>query len=451
MSDDQSDSWRFLADELGVDPDKQITSPSVPSTNQPAAKHQSPPSSGSAPPKKSKADWNALAGELGLEVPQQSDSDSAHDHVAELLGFPPPGSFSSQHDEPQSRDQGEEDYRDQYSKESERSSDRDRWRDEDEKQRRGNMYDDTKPVYEDAHSADYEEPQPPADYRDPPHAGAEQNYRSGGRRRGGRGRGGDRGGESRGRYGNQNRQRDSYGNRPYGQQDSDRPPQFDEYAGEERSSFSEGPGESSGNERGGNEHGGDERSGNERSSNERIGNERSGDDRSRRRRRRGGRGRGGRSDRPQQRPPMNREQSNRPVGDHDLPYLDPIDESLLGDDHGALAEFESVDFSADEAALRSGPNRFDDATGRAVDSTSRMDDHDDEHDDHDLAALDDDSHDENNIGKASVRDILTWKEAIGMIVDGNMQSRANSPHPPQHSRGQRGGRGRGRGRGGHRR
>ncbi len=246
MSDDNSDSWRFLADELGVDPDKQPAPPLAPIANQPAAKHPSPPSS--APPKKSKADWNALAGELGLEVPPQSESESKHDHVAELLGFPPPGSLSSQHDEPQNRDQGE-DYHDEYSEESGRSSGRDGSRDEDNQQRRSNMYDDTKPVYDDAPPADFEEPQPPADYRDPPHADVQRNSRSGGRRRGGRGRGGNRGGEGRGRYGNQNRQRDSYGNRPYGQQDSDRPRQFDEYAGEDRPSISEGPSnESAGNE-----------------------------------------------------------------------------------------------------------------------------------------------------------------------------------------------------------
>jgi hypothetical protein len=51
--------------------------------------------------------------------------------------------------------------------------------------------------------------------------------------------------------------------------------------------------------------------------------------------------------------------------------------------------------------------------------------------------------------KSSVRDILTWKDAIGMIIEGNLQTRSRSPHnanPPRSSRG----RGRGRGRGGHR-
>ncbi len=433
MSDDQSDSWRFLADELGVNPEKQSAPPPTPVGNPPAAKHHSPPSS--PPPKKSKSDWNALAGELGLEVSPESESESTQDHVAEILGFPPPSSFSPKRDEPQSRDQGD-DYHD--NEESERSADRDRWRDEDEQQRRSQMYDDTKPVYDDAHPADFEEPQPPADYRDPPHTGAERNYRSGSRRRGGRGRGrgGDRGGESRGRYGNQNRPRDSYGNRPYGQQAYDRPPQSDNYAGEDRPPVPEGPG--------------GESPGNERSENSRSGDGPNGDDRSRRRRRRGGRGRGGR-DRNQQRPPMNREPSDRPVDDHDIPYLDPIDESLLGDEHGGAAgEFETVDFSAAESKFGTGHEGFDNAPAG---SASRRADHDDDHDDHELESLgdEDDLHDENNIGKASVRDILTWKEAIGMIVDGNMQSRANTPHPTHHPRGQRGGRGRGRGRGGNRR
>jgi hypothetical protein len=53
--------------------------------------------------------------------------------------------------------------------------------------------------------------------------------------------------------------------------------------------------------------------------------------------------------------------------------------------------------------------------------------------------------------KSSVRDIMTWKDAIGMIIEGNLQTRAKSPqssHPP---RGGSRGRGRGRGRGGHHR
>jgi hypothetical protein len=63
-------------------------------------------------------------------------------------------------------------------------------------------------------------------------------------------------------------------------------------------------------------------------------------------------------------------------------------------------------------------------------------------------------------GKSSVRDIMTWKDAIGMMIETNMEARSRAPqnsHPHSHSpRGQRGGRGGrgggrgGRGRGGHR-
>lgn len=63
----------------------------------------------------------------------------------------------------------------------------------------------------------------------------------------------------------------------------------------------------------------------------------------------------------------------------------------------------------------------------------------------------DELHEAEHAARASVRDIITWTEAIGMIIDGNMQSRSRSPSGPRSSgppRGRgRGGRGRGRGRG----
>jgi len=79
----------------------------------------------------------------------------------------------------------------------------------------------------------------------------------------------------------------------------------------------------------------------------------------------------------------------------------------------------------------------------------------DEMDDHDEEGLSDG--DENHVGKTSVRDIVTWKEAIGMIIEGNLQTRSHAPshgshHGSHNSRGPRGGHGRGgRGRGGRRR
>jgi hypothetical protein len=48
-------------------------------------------------------------------------------------------------------------------------------------------------------------------------------------------------------------------------------------------------------------------------------------------------------------------------------------------------------------------------------------------------------------GKGSVRDIMTWKEAIGLIIDGNMQTRSRTPHTSHPQRGSRRGRGRHRG------
>ena len=67
----------------------------------------------------------------------------------------------------------------------------------------------------------------------------------------------------------------------------------------------------------------------------------------------------------------------------------------------------------------------------------------------------DDSHHGDELhAKSSVRDIVTWKEAIGMIIAGNMEARSRNPESSRGShgsgRGSRGGRGRGRGRGGHR-
>jgi hypothetical protein len=102
-----------------------------------------------------------------------------------------------------------------------------------------------------------------------------------------------------------------------------------------------------------------------------------------------------------------------------------------------------VDFSAgDELHELELPSR-DDLSGNSIPAGHA--------DDHDEVGLSD--ADENSSGKSAVRDIVTWKEAIGMIIDGNMQSRAHAPqHNSHNSRGPRGGHGRGgRGRGGRRR
>jgi hypothetical protein len=69
-----------------------------------------------------------------------------------------------------------------------------------------------------------------------------------------------------------------------------------------------------------------------------------------------------------------------------------------------------------------------------------------EHNDDEELSTGGDSHGVKN----SVRDIMTWKEAIGMIIEGNMEARARSPQSAHSSHGSSRGRGRGRGRGGHR-
>src|ERR1700683_4582646 len=110
MTDDQSDSWRSLADQLGVQPGEQPSAlPPSSAPSPPPAKYHSQSSSvvkPASPPKK--ADWNALAGELGLEGPQEPNSASApHDPVAELLGFPPPSAVPPPREQKQNRGQEE--------------------------------------------------------------------------------------------------------------------------------------------------------------------------------------------------------------------------------------------------------------------------------------------------------------------------------------------------------
>jgi hypothetical protein len=69
--------------------------------------------------------------------------------------------------------------------------------------------------------------------------------------------------------------------------------------------------------------------------------------------------------------------------------------------------------------------------------------HEEEPDDLDLHAETDDLEEEGAGGLPTHRKIPTWEEAVGILIDANMTSRANSP---DRDRG-RGGRGRGRGRG----
>ena len=107
-------------------------------------------------------------------------------------------------------------------------------------------------------------------------------------------------------------------------------------------------------------------------------------------------------------------------------------------------DFTEVDFTATDLTASEeqyGIERISDGIHPALEPIHADADGSDDHDDSGLSDFDD-----NHSGKTSVRDIMTWKEAIGMIIDGNMQMRAQSPQSSQHHpRGQRGGRGRGRG------
>jgi ribonuclease E len=93
--------------------------------------------------------------------------------------------------------------------------------------------------------------------------------------------------------------------------------------------------------------------------------------------------------------------------------------------------------------------------GRAPARAADDDDDDDEDDDGPLLQADDGEDDDDDEGssaggrRASHKNIPTWADAIGVMVETNLQSRKNSPQRPAGQRERtRGGRGRGRGRSG---
>jgi hypothetical protein len=155
----------------------------------------------------------------------------------------------------------------------------------------------------------------------------------------------------------------------------------------------------------------------------------------RRRRRRRGRSGGSRDTRRSHAPER---ESSPPSEDDDLPFLElaPDEELISGDES-------QIEFAADTSRHA---DSLEDAEHDSSERTSPVDELDEE----DAALSEADDH---HSGKSSVRDIVTWKDAIGMIIDANMQTRANTPHREGHDpRGSRGGHGRGgRGRGGRRR
>jgi hypothetical protein len=376
MTEPSGDPWKSLADELGLEPGEASPPPQPPKTSAPPpptsirAAHPEHPSS---PPKKTAADWNALAGNLGLE-PASDFETGSRDPVAELFGFSP-----SMPVEPESRESMRPD---------------------------GEMSDDefgeTRERYatDDREESDFRGEAPtrsPEDRSDRPRPR---------RRRGGRGRGRDRG-DDRGGYDRQPRpasiersdddRRDVDRPRIEGDVDNDLEP---ETHGEEP----------------------------EEPLRERPEREPGGEDRFPKRRRRGRRGRGRSRDRDE----IRREPAARSAGDEQPPSPDA---SLM--DEPMEIEFVPIDENGMELVHDHRPESSGDHAH--ADSDNDLDD-------------DNGLHDEPH-GKSSVRDIVTWKEAIGMMIEANIQNHARSPQggqsPSHHGyHGQRDSRGRGRGRGG---
>jgi hypothetical protein len=439
MTDNPNDPWSSLADELGVQPGHEPPPP-APQSSTPPPQRSQPPSHHAPPPKKAQADWNALAGELGIELPPDSGPKSGNDPVAELLGFPPPSDLPPKPDRAENRS-ADEDYRGRYDEQDDDRPARNRWQDEGGGAEGRASFDDTKPVY-------FDESTEGSSSRERPQGEDERSYRpSRGRRgRGGRGRGGNRDGNREGgnrgrasgdrggnrgradrgssdnrqgsnnRSGGQSRERPPYDDRPYAEREpqADRPFEAD---------LGDRPAES-----------GEEFSSDNRPSENRQG--AYGEQPPRRRRRRRGRGGARQRDEQQTRRPQ---AESRPSEDDEIPFLELASDEELTTEEDVAA----VDFSADDAGLHVESDRHEERSAHSAG--------DDDIDDHDDAAFSE--ADENHSGKAAVRDIITWQEAIGMIIDGNMQSRSHAPehHGSQSPRGSRGhGRGRG-GRGGRRR
>ena len=91
MTEPSGDPWKSLADELGLEPGEASPPPQPPKTSAPpppTSIRAAQPDHPSPPPKKTAADWNALAGNLGLE-PASDFETGSRDPVAELFGFSP--------------------------------------------------------------------------------------------------------------------------------------------------------------------------------------------------------------------------------------------------------------------------------------------------------------------------------------------------------------------------
>ncbi len=153
-----------------------------------------------------------------------------------------------------------------------------------------------------------------------------------------------------------------------------------------------------------------------------------------RRRRRGGRGRKSAGERVGAEGETSNEQSS-------------ADEDGRSDDQSdKLSEEVSSDEAGEEKAKRPRRRRSGQRK-RPVEASSESDLDDDDlvGDEADDADSDDSQPRGAGRGRQLHRNLPTWSEAIGMIVDANLEQRAKSPSKPQASRGGRGGRG-GRGR-----
>ncbi len=394
MTDEPFDPWKSLASELGVDASEPAPPP-PPASTQANVPPRTPVAS-TSPPKKSASDWIALAGELGIEVPLEAPSAPAkRDPVAELLGFPPPSA-----DEPYGRVERRsiaDDEPDEPIDDREDRAPSNRWTSDD----RGGE------AMRDADEGD--EIRRLEAVQDAPPSRRENTERpsAGGRRR-------RRGGRGRGEPKDRNDERRTRSSREMGR---DARLEFSE---DSRQEF-----EASGNQSGEIADDVEQETAEANSPAFESGSEeqrRADDDLSRqkRRRRRGRRGRGGTRDRGElssERSKPTRSDAQPQFDENELDVTqEEIDFVEIGDDDRPILEPAAV-----------APDVEDDGA-------------------EDLS-LTHESH-----GKNSVRDIMTWKEAIGMIIDGNMQARSRAPQNSQGSQGSHGsrGRGRGRGRGGHR-
>jgi ribonuclease E len=190
--------------------------------------------------------------------------------------------------------------------------------------------------------------------------------------------------------------------------------------------------------------------------------------RPRRRRRRGGRGRGASRSGPGSERP---EAAPVDAGD-DWQQTDDDDRDLndvVGDDESSQGEGEvtadrgerprrrrsrrgrgrSGAGSTEEGREPRGPakpteSRAPTRNGRPARPPVESDDDDDDEGMMPIAGENDDDDDDSELGRSSHKSIPSWSEAIGVMVDVNMQGRKSSPQRPS-SRGGSGGRGRGRG------